>query len=175
MSEASLKKIMQAFVKSAAIVLLLAIALPAHASILDEDPLAWRLSLNIGQDRLRFSSLWFEYSKFDEGLTLDSGPRAFNDDQWFMSSGNSGYYFAPQEMDMWHLGVRQDWGKSGFSTFERYTRYYKDEDTYNEWGVGLGFQYNPKLYFEVTYNDQPLPLQNDERDRQIRFRTMISF
>ena len=158
-----------------ALLVVLCAAIPVRASILDEDPLAWKLSFNLGEDKLKFSSIWFEYSKFDEGITLDNGPRAFNDDPWFLSFGSNEHYFSPQEMDVWHLAARQRWGKSGFSTFERYARYDIDRNSYDEWGIGVGYQYNQKLYFEVAYNDQQIPLQNDERDRQLRFRTMISF
>ena len=148
---------------------------PAAASILDEDPLEWRLSFGIDQDRLRFSSLWFEFSRFDEGLTLDTGPRAFNDDPMFSSFGSNDRYFYPQDMDMFHMTASQRWGRSGFSTIERYARYEMEKETYDEWGIGVGFRYNPKLYFEFTYNDSPVQLRSDDRDRQLRFRTMISF
>lgn len=138
-------------------------------------PSAWKVAFELRQEKLRFTSLWVEYAQMDAGFYLPRSETAQQGFAWPLSSSGRNSYFM-DDTSIWYLAARQQWGH-GFSTFQRYAQY--DERVTaaaREWSAGIGYQYKPGLYFELSYSDQDGALDDDAyRNRQVRFRTMVSF
>ncbi|WP_352402911.1 hypothetical protein [Pyramidobacter sp.] len=151
----------------------------AHADA--DDPKAWKVALDVSQDALKFTSLWVEYAKFDEGFVLQNTPYAFNDEV-FVAPGVKDMLEANpvlQDMNVIFVGAKQKWNDK-WHTFERYAKYDMDKvGDAKEWTVGVGYQYSPNLRFELAYND--IDVSDDAGwgfkydDNQIRFRTFLAF
>ncbi|MGI6075646.1 MAG: S-layer homology domain-containing protein [Pyramidobacter sp.] len=147
-----------------------------------DDPKAWKVILDVNQDVLKFTSLWFEYAQFDEGFILQNTPYAFNDGMFVAPGVKSGYGANPiiDDMDAFFIGAKQKWNDK-WNTFERYAKYDMDNvGDAKEWTVGVKYQYSPNLYFELAYNDisvsEDAALGNFKYDdNQVRFRTYLSF
>lgn len=89
-----------------------------------------------------------------------------------------------QDMDVFFVRATQNWNDK-WKTFERYCKY--DMDNFGdakEWTIGVGYQYSPNLYFELSYDDIDLSSDNNPSlpfgkksydDNQIRFRTFLTF
>ena len=148
-----------------------------------DDPKAWKVILDVNQDVLKFTSLWVEYAKFDEGFILQNTPYAFNDGM-FYAPGVAAWFGANpiiKDMDAIYVGAKQKWNDK-WNTFERYAKYDMDKvGDAKEWTVGVGYHYSPNLYFELAYNDisvnkdAALPGTFKYDDNQIRFRTYLTF
>ena len=146
-----------------------------------DDPKAWKVALDVSQDVLKFTSLWVEYAKFDEGFVLQNTPYAFNDEV-FVAPGVKDMLKANpvlQDMNVIFVGAKQKWNDK-WHTFERYAKYDMDNvGDAKEWTVGVGYQYSPNLRFELAYND--IDVSDDAGwgfnydNNQIRFRTYLTF
>ncbi len=142
-----------------------------------DDPKAWKVILDLSQEKLRFTSIWLEYAQIDAGFRLDNVPWSFNDDVDWPRRGARRNFSLAGDTGVWFVGARQQWNER-WSTFERYARYDVDSlsPTPREWTVGVGYQYSPGLYFELAYNDQDGAVNMKDYDnKQVRFRTMLSF
>lgn len=150
----------------------------------DEDsPNAWKAILDIKQDALKFTSLWVEYSEQDntfwdsyiDRYSIAGGSYDTVGANFVRNDGTSKWIFAKAE---------QKWNDK-FSTFLRYANV--DFDTANvddatEWGVGVGYQYTPAVYFELCYDQVD---HGDSRtdnngglvdtESVVRFRTNVNF
>ena len=139
-----------------------------------DDPKAFKVILDVDQDVLKFTSLWVEYAKFDQGFYIDRSPWSFSDILW---PGNiSGGVTLPDDGDVLFVKAKQKWNDK-WSTIERYVKY--DVDNFwdaKEWSVAIGYQYSPNLYFELAYADMDGSFFDPNYDNnQIRFRTLLNF
>ena len=143
-----------------------------------DDPKAWKVALDVSQDVLKFTSLWAEYVKFDDGFMAQNLPYAFS---------KLGDYFEEYawngtgDVEAWLVAAKQEWNDK-WSTFGRYGQYKPDTgDKVKEWAVGVGYQYTPNLYFELSYDNMDfgsgLTKGADKitDDKVIRFRTLLTF
>ena len=139
-----------------------------------DDPKAFKVILDVSQDVLKFTSLWVEYAKLDEGFYIDRSPWSFSDIDWpgDISAGVT----LPDDVDVLFVKAKQKWNDK-WSTIERYVKY--DIDSFwdaKEWSVAIGYQYSPNLYFELAYADMDGSfLDPDYDNNQIRFRTLLNF
>ncbi|MDY2648962.1 MAG: S-layer homology domain-containing protein [Pyramidobacter porci] len=139
-----------------------------------DDPKAFKVILDVSQDVLKFTSLWVEYAKLDEGFYIDRSPWSFSDVLWpgDISVGVT----LPDDVDVLFVKAKQKWNDK-WSTIERYVKY--DIDSFwdaKEWSVAIGYQYSPNLYFELAYADMDGSfLAPDYDNNQIRFRTLLNF
>ncbi|RKJ81689.1 S-layer homology domain-containing protein [Pyramidobacter sp. CG50-2] len=139
-----------------------------------DDPKAFKVILDVDQDVLKFTSLWVEYAKLDQGFYIDRSPWSFSDVLWpgDISAGVT----LPDDVDVLFVKAKQKWNDK-WSTIERYVKY--DIDTFwdaKEWSVAIGYQYSPNLYFELAYADMDGSFFDPNYDNnQIRFRTLLNF
>ncbi|OON89407.1 S-layer homology domain-containing protein [Pyramidobacter sp. YE332] len=137
-----------------------------------DDPKAWRAALVVDQDVLKFTSLWVEYAKIDQGFILENSPWSFSDIVWPDHTS----FKSAQDTDVLFVKAKQKWNDK-WSTVERYVKY--DMDTVGdakEWSVAIGYQYTPNLYFELAYADMDGRWNDPNYDNnQIRFRTYLTF
>ena len=148
-----------------------------------DDAKAWKAILNVDQDVLRFTSLWVEYGKFDEGFTTENLPYAFHKSLGDWYALGVGDIVFPVDTKVLFIALKQQWNEK-WSTFERYVNYDFDSsfDKVKDWAVGVGYQYTPNLYFELAYNridsgDNVPNLSGIDFKKGdiIRFRTLLSF
>ncbi len=142
-----------------------------------DSPTAWKIALDFSQEKLRFTSLWVEYARLDAGFYLPPEERAVHSFGSPLSGAGRNFYF-PEDTNVWYLAARQQWNRR-FSTFQRYAQYTEEGPlSARQWSLGLGYQYTPGLYFEVSYDDQLGALDTDDdnyENKQVRLKTMISF
>ncbi len=149
---------------------------PAYGSGAGSDnPAAWKLALDLSQEKLRFTSLWVEYAQLDAGFYLPPSESAVREFGSPLSGSGRNFYFA-EDTSVWYLAARQQWNRR-FSTFQRYAQY--DENgpaSARQWSLGMAYQYNPGLSFEISYDDQDGALDADNyTNKQVRIKTMITF
>ncbi|MDY2648606.1 MAG: S-layer homology domain-containing protein [Pyramidobacter porci] len=137
-----------------------------------DDPKAWKVALDVSQDVLKFTSLWVEYSKIDQGFYIHNNPWSFSDVVWPNYTG----FQAQDDTDVLFVRAKQEWNDK-WSTIERYVKY--DMSAFGdakEWSVAIGYQYTPNLYFELAYADMDGRWDDPNYDNnQIRFRTLLNF
>ena len=141
-----------------------------------DDPKAWKVAVDISQDVLKFTSLWVEYNKLDQGFQLENLPWAFHNRRSDFEDYGMTSQLA-EDLEIIGVYAKQKWNEK-WSTFERYAKYDMDNSAsdVNEWTVGLGYQYTPNLYFELAYNNQDGRVTDgDYENKQIRFRTLLNF
>ena len=144
-----------------------------------DDPKAWKAIIDVSQDVLKFTSLWVEYAKLDQGFILNNIPWGFKDSVWPIDLVNNTVpLMIPFDTDVIYVGATQKWNEK-WKTFERFAKYDMDNiGDAKEWTIGIGYQYSPNLYFELAYNDQDGRLGKDADsydNNQIRFRTLLNF
>lgn len=149
----------------------------------DDSPKAWKAILDVKQDALKFTSLWIEYSEQDNN---------------FWNALNDRYAIGGSNYDSVGANLVKDNGTSKFlfakaaqkwndkwSSFLRYAKLDADSvgvDDATEWGLGIGYQYSPAIYFELAYDQVDHGNGNTAADNPIngtesvvRFRTNVSF
>ena len=143
----------------------------------DDAPEAFKVILDIKQDVLKFTDLWAEYAHMDAGFIAHLNAYTYADTVWpndftdYMEQND-------EDVDIIFVRAQQQWTKK-FKTFLRYVNYDADDDA-TEWGVGIGYQYTPALYFELGWTDMDGRFDADgvdgDYDNQlIRLRTLFNF
>ena len=148
---------------------------------------AWKLILDVKQEALKFTSLWLEYGQRDNAFIgiHDSYGLAGSA---FASIGDNIYYSDHEKTSkVFFAQAKQKWNDK-WSTFLRYGQWGYDTawlDSAKEWGLGIGYQYTPAIYFELAYDQ--VDYGNGDRfkgmadapfygkDQMVRFRTNVNF
>lgn len=159
----------------------------------DDSAKSWKAILDVKQDVLKYTSLWFEYSQTDNNFWLQIPER-----YGIIGAGNPrvGYNTPWNDNTSKYVFVKavQQWTKK-WSTILRYV--HADYDTAGmddaaEWGAGLGLQYTPSLYFELMYDQidygdnsgyggrvmgdrASTPGAWNGKESVVRFRTIVTF
>ena len=152
----------------------------------DDSPTAWKAILDIDQDLLKFTSLWVEYSQQDNSFIA-------LEDRYSIGGGcddfigkNMAYADLDGTSEWWFVKATQKWNDK-WSSFIRFANVDFDTnglDDATEWGVGIGYQYTPAIYFELAYaqvdhGDNNINNASDEllngTESVIRFRTTVNF
>jgi hypothetical protein len=146
----------------------------------EDSPKAWKAILDVKQDALKFTSLWIEYSQQDNNFFAGLNDR--------YAIGGSNYDYAGWNLikddgtsKFLFVKADQKWNDK-WSTYLRYTNFKSDTtgvDDASEWGLGVGYQYSPAIYFELGYDqvDHGNGILNDidGTESVVRFRTNVSF
>jgi len=134
------------------------------------DPSAWNAILDVSQDALKFTSLWFEYASFDNNFaTVTDGP-------WDDYVGYTGTGIGAVYDNIWFVRAQQKWNDQ-WTTFVRYLNGDKravGAANLKNYTLGVVYQYNPAVAFELRYDkyeDRPGNIDDDA----IRFRTTVNF
>ena len=151
----------------------------------ETSPKAWKLVLDVKQDLLKFTSLWVEYSQQDNtfyGLTNR------------YSIGGGVYDYVGRNMDIsnpfgtskwWFVYAGQKWNDK-WGSFVRFATVDYDTnwlDNATEWGLGVTYQLNPAVQFELAYDQVDHGDTLSQRaldgaygkDHVVRFRTTVNF
>ena len=156
--------------------------LPAFA--VEDSPNAWKAILSIDQDLLKFTSLWIEYSQQDNTFFGYTDRYAIGGGAYDFVGLNMGVADPFGTSKYWFVKAEQQWNDK-WSSFARFATV--DYDTVNlddatEWGVGIGYQYTPAIYFELAYDqvdhgDSITGNQGGEvgKDHVVRFSTSVNF
>ncbi|MDR1944390.1 MAG: S-layer protein, partial [Synergistaceae bacterium] len=141
---------------------------------------AWKAMLEVGQDTLKFTSLWLEYGQLDNNFERLGGANPY--------SPYGAELLANQPVNLNTTKIiaafaTQEWSDK-WRTFERFVRADFDTtgfDNATNWTFGVGYRYSPAIDFELSYdnidygtNTDPNAARQDD-DHQINFRTYISF
>ena len=148
----------------------------------DDSPSAWKAILDIDQDLLKFTSLWVEYSQQDNSFIA-------LEDRYSIGGGcddyvgkNMAYADLNGTSEWWFVKATQKWNDK-WSSFLRFVNVDFDTnglDDSTEWGLGIGYQYTPAIYFELAYaqvdhGDNAIRDAMQDTESVIRFRTDINF
>ena len=152
----------------------------------EDSPKAWKAILDIKQDLLKFTGLWIEYSQQDNTLLG-------YENRYSIGGGGGNYDYVGRNMDYanpygtskwWFVKADQKWNDK-WSSFVRFANVDYDTDYLDdatEWGVGIGYQYTPALYFELAYDQVDHGDTNllgfdgaTGKDHVVRFRTTVNF
>lgn len=154
----------------------------------DDTPSAWKAVLDVQQEALKFTSLWVEYSQVDNSFVTSAWPR------YGIGGVNQASVLLNQPVNrqtssIWFVMAVQQWTDQ-WSTILRFAS--ADFDTpglsdAKEWGVGVGYQYTPAIYFELMYDcvdfgthsaaylANPLGSTYSGKENVIRLSTSVSF
>ena len=144
----------------------------------EDSPYGFKVILDIEQDLLKFTDLWVEYGKLEAGFILDqSNPYTYDGGEW-PKSWKTYSRSTEEDTDILFIHAKQQWTDK-WCTKLRYTCYDADDDA-TEWGIAVGYQYSPNLYFELGYMDRDGrfdsgTVDGDFDDSLIRLRTLFNF
>lgn len=159
------------------------------ATTSDTSPNAWKAIADIGQDALKFTSLWVEYSQVDNSFISNAWPRYCIDGANKASALHNQPTGNSNTTCIWFVKAVQQWTEK-LNTSIRFTSARFDTpglDNAVEWGVGVGYQYTPALYFELIYDQvdfghhsasylaSPLGNTYEGKESVVRLRTAVSF
>jgi hypothetical protein len=142
---------------------------------------AWRLAFDIGQDTLKFTSVWAEYTQIDNNFINPSGAVTYTFNGASLLANQPGN---TNTTKVYGLIANQKWNDKWSTNLGYYAADYDTTgiDDATEWLIGFGYQLNPAVQFQLSYNNidygNTATLNNGGRtddDSQIRFRTFVSF
>ncbi|EFC90255.1 S-layer domain protein [Dethiosulfovibrio peptidovorans DSM 11002] len=154
----------------------------------DDSPSAYKAILDVKQDALKFTSIWIEYAKFDEGFSVwnnNNGGDAFAYDAYGASVlYNRGY----DDTTILFGSLKQQWNDK-WATYERYLTADFDAtgvDDATNWTFGVLYYYTPAITFDLAYDkvdwgDSTSATTHDGTatrtgdDNIVRFRTHVKF
>jgi hypothetical protein len=151
----------------------------------DEKVDAWRVIVDVNQDALKFTSLWLEYNSISNNFynAHQNVPYTYNGAGLLFNSP-----WNDHSTKLYGIHAGQKWNDKWDTFLAYYSADYGTDgvDNAKEWTVGVGYQLNPAVKFELSYDnidygdgnignnlyDDP---QRNGDDHQIRFRTFVSF
>ena len=154
--------------------------------LLDDSPAAWKVMLDVKQDALKYTSLWLEYGQIDNTFVSNHRMQKLSSEFGAVTySGLGADALANQPINnntatVILVRADQKWNDR-WSTYARYMM--ADFDTINvddttNWTVGVGYQLNPAVNFELAYDsiDYGTGIQaRNGDDNIVRFRTYVTF
>lgn len=155
----------------------------------DDSTSAFRAIIDVKQDLLQFTSLWLEYDHLEEGFVMPTGVSALfsNTDlggKVVKKLTKAGFQdnMLTSDVNIWRIAAGQQWNDK-WSTNLQFANYsvdemnaWGDDADFQQWGVGVNYQYNPNVIFglhysKLTFDDE---FELDDIDL-IRFRTTVTF
>lgn len=148
----------------------------------EDNPQAWRVTLDLGQELLKFTGLRFEYMSQDNTFVSYRDPYNFGGAQdagrnatvaanmpWNDESTTMMFAYAEQKWnDKWSSYLR--WQHADFDT--------QGIDDADGYGVGVTYQYTPAIAFRLAYDYVDYGSHGPRYtgdDHVIQFRTAINF
>jgi len=155
------------------------------SAIYDDTASAFRVHVDIGQDLFKFTSLWLEYNKIQQGFWMLTGSASIFNDYDFgnvsggsriLTGGTGGNVFRT-DVDLFRVAAAQRW-TDRWGTYLFWTRYMVDnpDANFDQYGVGVSYQLNPATVFVLTYSALSYDdIFNENNESYIRLRTQVSF
>ena len=143
---------------------------------LEDSPAAWKVILDVKQEALKYTSLWLEYGQMDNTFVRNDGAYA-----WVGADTMHNQPINNNTTKLMLVRADQKWNDK-WSSYLRYFMADFDttgvDDTTN-WTVGIGYQMNPAVGFELAYDaiDYGNGTGNARNgdDNIVRFRTYVTF
>ena len=154
----------------------------------EDSPQAWRATLDLKQDLLKFTGLRFEYQQLDNTFIGQNDPYNIGVDtgEYATIMHNFGEADIDGTTSLFFVYAEQKWSEK-WSSYLRYghadfdTNWLDDADNY---GIGITYQYTPAIAFRLAYdfvdygsgnqNGRGGDAYNDD-ESVIQFRTVINF
>ena len=160
--------------------------LRANSAAVEDSPNAWKVVLDVKQEALKFTSLWVEYSQQDNSFQSINDRYSIGGNKYDYVGRNLVFADMNNSSKFWFVKADQKWNDK-WSSFVRFANVDYDTDNLDnatEWGLGVGYQYTPALYFELAYDqvdhgDNNWLSANEDvargKDHVVRFRTTVNF
>ena len=149
----------------------------------EDNPQAWRATLDLGQDLLKFTSLRFEYMQQDNTFVAYRDPYNFGGAQDAAQNATiaANMPWNDNTTSMFFVYAEQKWNDK-WSSYLRYQHADFDTDNIDDadgYGIGVTYQYTPAIAFRlaydyVDYGDNGTGLYSGD-DNVFQFRTTINF
>lgn len=149
-----------------------------------DDANLWRVILDVKQDALKFTSLWIEYNKFDEGYASECTDQWNNIHRGLDSKYNvpalDGVMGATNDVKVLWIRADQKWN-SKWGTYEQYLNAkdgVADGLDMNSWAIGVVYKYTPSLTFDLGFEsvkhdgDTVTP---EYKDNAVYLKTKLAF
>ena len=154
----------------------------------DDSPNAYKAILDVKQDALKFTSIWLEYAKFDEGFNVWNANN--NGDMFAYDAYGASvlYNRSWDDTSVLFASLKQQWNDK-WATYERYLTADFDTngvDDATNWTFGVLYYYTPAITFDLAYDkvdwgDSTSATTHDGTatrtgdDNIVRFRTHVTF
>ncbi len=148
----------------------------------EDNPQAWRATLDLGQDLLKFTGLRFEYQEQDNTFVGVRNPYTFDKDTGNAASVSDNMPWNDGTTKFFFVYAPQKWNDK-WSSYLRYTHADFDSnglDDADSYGIGITYQYTPAIAFRLAYDytdygdNNPTGFYSGD-DHVIQFRTAINF
>ena len=150
----------------------------------EDSPKAWRATLAVKQDLLKFTGLRFEYQQQDNTFNGVRDPYSFGVNSANAASISDNMPWNDGTTKLFFIYADQKWNDK-WSSFVRFANVDYDTDWLDdatEWGLGVTYQYTPAIGFELAYDQVDHGDTNllgftgaEGKDHVVRFRTTVNF
>lgn len=152
------------------------------SNVTEDSPQAWRATLDLGQDLLKFTGLRFEYMQQDNTFAGVRDPYSFGVDSANAASISDNMPWNDGTSKLFFIYANQKWNDK-WSSYLRYQEADFDTDGLDDakgYGIGVTYQYTPAIAFrlaydQVDYGSDNLAGFNNDKDHVFQFRTAINF
>lgn len=149
---------------------------------------AFKLILDVKQDALKFTSLWLEYSNYDQNFIIPTGTASLFHEELYNNNK-----VVPYDLSVWRIAGEQKWNdkwttyfyvagykfEDGASWTDLGGRAYLDDAKALQWALGVRYYYNPNVSFGLSYSDLNWKSEAENAgyrdDHVLRFRTQVTF
>ncbi|MEG1824550.1 MAG: S-layer homology domain-containing protein [Cloacibacillus sp.] len=148
----------------------------------EDSPQAWRATLDIKQDLLKFTGFRFEYQQQDNTFAGVRDPYSFGVDSATVASISDNMPWNNGTSKLLFAYANQKWNDK-WSSYIRYEQADFDTEGLDDakgFGAGVTYQYTPAIAFrlaydQVDYGSDNLAGFNNDKDHVFQFRTAINF
>ncbi len=149
----------------------------------DDSPNAWRATLDLGQDLLKFTGLRFEYQQIDNTFQGVNDPYNFGVNSGTAATIMENFDAADPNgtTKVFFIYASQKWNDK-WSSYLRYQQADFDTNGLDDakgYGIGVTYQYTPAIAFRLAYDAVDYGSNNytgiNDKDHVLQFRTAINF
>lgn len=150
--------------------------------VTEDSPQAWRVTLDLGQDLLKFTGIRFEYMQQDNTFAGVRDPYNFGVDSATVASISENMPWNDGTSKLFFIYATQKWNDK-WSSYLRYQQADFDTDGLDDakgYGAGVTYQYTPAVAFRLAYDQVDYGSDNlagfkSDKDHVFQFRTAINF
>lgn len=151
-------------------------------NVTEDSPQAWRATLDLGQDLLKFTGIRFEYMQQDNTFAGVRDPYSFGVDSAKAASISDNMPWNDGTSKLFFIYATQKWNDK-WSSYLRYQQADFDTDGLDDakgYGAGVTYQYTPAIAFRLAYDQVDYGSDNlagfkNDKDHVFQFRTAINF
>ncbi|MDR2528838.1 MAG: S-layer homology domain-containing protein [Synergistaceae bacterium] len=145
---------------------------------------AWKVIVDVKQELLKFTSLWLEYGRLDEGFYIPYNNTTLtlvDEGRWNIVNGGAGA--VEFDMDIWRVGAIQQWNDKWFTWLYAAGHELTNNATPDykglQWGLGVEYRYNENVAFALNYIkmdwDDDAETDGFADANRIQLRTSVTF